>query len=119
MKSDDFVKYLSIAGSICSIMGLFIAMSVKLNWVEGISIVLSFIGGVSLLAFILWGINEGYKSLMNKDWWPTVYSLKVLYYFCFGLVSVFVAFGFALVIFGIVNVSLTGLVEMINSYNGL
>lgn len=109
---------MSIAGSICSIIGLFIAMSVKLNWVEGISIVLSFVGGISLLAFFLWGINEGYKSLMKKDWWPTVISLKVLYYFCLGLVSVFVAFGCAFVIFGIVNVSLTGLVQIINSYNG-
>ena len=36
MKSDDFVKYLSIAGSISSILGLFIALSVKLNWIQGI-----------------------------------------------------------------------------------
>lgn len=80
MKSDDFVKYLSIAGSISSILGLFIALSVKLNWIQGISLVISVISGISLLAFLIWGIVQGYKKLLNMDWFPSVFSLKVLYY---------------------------------------
>ena len=117
MKSDDFVKYLSIAGSICSILGLFIAMSIKLDWIQGISIVISLIGGISLLAFLLWGIDKGYKRLRDKEWLPSVSSLKVLYYFILGLLVVFLAFVFTCMIYSLVNMFLEGVLIIIKEAN--
>ncbi len=113
MKSDSLVKYLSIAGSICSIWGWFIAMSVKLDWIKGISFVLSLIGGISLFAFFLWLIDQGYKELLKTSWWPSVFSLKVFVYFCLGLLGVVFAFSFGYLVFSFVEVAINGAIQSI------
>ena len=53
--------------------------------------------------------------MLNMDWFPSVFSLKVLYYIILGLIVIAIAFGFAFLIYTIVYLSIDGVIGLIQN----
>lgn len=109
MNSEQFLKYLSIAGSICSIIALLITVTVELNVVSIISIVIAVIGSIILLAFLIWLIKrvaDKVKALFDSR--PALW----LFYFLGTLISIVFTCSFFTVLYGIIGLLLTAFINL-------
>lgn len=109
MDTEQVIKYLSVAGSICSIIALLITVTMKLELVSFISIIVSVIGSVILLAFLIWLIKKGtyrVEALFGSK--PAIW----LYYFVGLLLSIVLVCAFFICLYGIISLLLTGFISI-------
>ena len=109
MDTEQVIKYLSVAGSICSIIALLITVTMKLELVSLISIIVSVIGSVILLAFLIWLMKKGadrINAMFDSK------SALWLYYFLGLLLSIVLVCLFFICLYGIVSLLLTGFITI-------
>lgn len=110
MLSDNAIKYLSVAGSISSIIALVIAVVAKLDIVSGVCIVVSIVGAIIWGAVLLWLMNWGHERYVAQLDYK---ALSWMYYFLTGLFAIVLVLGFFLVLWSILSLLLTGFITIL------
>lgn len=109
MDTEQVIRYLSVAGSLCSIIALLITVTVKLNMVSIISIIVAVVGSIILFAFLIWLIKKGankFDALFDSK------SALWLYYFMGILISIVLVCSVFIFLYGLISLLLTGFVTI-------
>ena len=107
MLSEESLKYLSVAGSICSIIALVITVTAKLDIESGVCIVVSIFGAVFFAALLLWLMNQFHEQCVAKLHFR---ELSWFYYFIAGIIAIVLVLGFFLLLWSVLSLLLTGFI---------